>query len=400
MLLDVSTRSGASGTAVGGPGGPAGVAAVNVVVGEEEFLVERAVNALVSAARARLAGAGAGADDGPGGDGLGGGAAGGGDLAGASGDVHDVAAAELAAGELASLTSPSLFGGGGVVVIRSAQDAGKEVADEIVRYAAAPEPDVVLVITHAGGTKGKALLTSLTGGASGKIAAGRGASGKSAAGRGAGGKGAAGQAASGKAAVIECPKITRFADRLDFVRAEFRRAGRPADEGGLRSLLDAVGSDLREIAAACSQLAADVDGPIDAAAVARYYQGRAEASGFTVSDRAVEGRLGDALEQLRWALATGVPPVLITSALAQGIRLLGRVGAAPRGLASAALAADVGAPPWKIDRVRQQLRGWAPEGVARALQVVAEADAQIKGEAASADYALERAIRRIVACRN
>jgi DNA polymerase-3 subunit delta len=375
MLLDVTTRSGKAGTAAGAP------AAVNVVVGEEEFLIERTVSALVAAARASLA-----ADGGaPGPAGLGD------DLAGASGDVHDVAAADLTAGELASLTSPSLFGGGGVVVIRSAQDAGKEVADEIVRYAADPAPDMVLIVTHAGGAKGKALLTSLTGGAPGK-----GAGGKAGAAT-AGGPGAPGKAVA--AAVIECPKITRFADRLDFTRAEFRRAGHPADEGGLRALLDAVGSDLREIAAACSQLAADVDGPIDAAAVARYYQGRAEASGFTVSDRAVEGRLGAALEQLRWALATGVPPVLITSALAQGIRLLGRVGAAPRGLASAALAAEVGAPPWKIDRVRQQLRGWAPEGVSRALQVVAEADAQIKGEAASADYALERAVRRIVACR-
>ncbi len=381
MLLDVTTRSGDAGTASGAP------AAVNVVVGEEEFLVERAVSALVATARASLAADGGAPGAGGPGD----------DLAGAAGDIHDVAAADLAAGELASLTSPSLFGGGGVVVIRSAQDAGKDVADEIVRYAADPAPDVVLIVTHAGGAKGKALLSSLTGGAPGKGAAGKPA------GRAATGK-AAGQAAPGKtaaaqAAVIECPKITRFADRLDFARAEFRRAGRPADEGGLRALLDAVGSDLREIAAACSQLAADVDGPIDAAAVARYYQGRAEASGFTVSDRAVEGKLGAALEQLRWALATGVPPVLITSALAQGIRLLGRVGAAPRGLASAALAADVGAPPWKIDRVRQQLRGWAPEGVSQALQVVAEADAQIKGEAASPGYALERAVRRIVACR-
>jgi DNA polymerase-3 subunit delta len=377
MLLDVTTRSKDAGTASGAP------AAVNVVVGEEEFLIERAVSALVASARASLA-AGAPGPAGPDRPGD--------DLAGTFGDVHDVPAAELAAGELASLTSPSLFGGGGVVVIRSAQDAVKEVADEIVRYAADPAPDVVLIVTHAGGAKGKALLTSLTGGAPGKGAGGK-AAGK------AGGPAASGTAATVKAAVIECPKITRFADRLDFVRAEFRRARRPADEGGLRALLDAVGSDLREIAAACSQLAADVDGPIDAAAVARYYQGRAEASGFTVSDRAVEGKLGDALELLRWALATGVPPVLITSALAQGIRLLGRVGAAPRGVASASLAAEVGAPPWKIDRIRQQLRGWAPDGVARALQVVAEADAQIKGEAASADYALERAIRRIVACR-
>jgi DNA polymerase-3 subunit delta len=130
-----------------------------------------------------------------------------------------------------------------------------------------------------------------------------------------------------------------------------------------------------------------------------YYRGRAEATGFTVADRAVEGRLGDALEQLRWALATGVSPVLITSALAQGVRLLGRVGSAPRGQGSAALAAEVGAPPWKIDRVRQQLRGWTPDGVAWALRAVAEADAQVKGEGTSPGYALERAIRQIVANR-
>jgi len=349
--------------------GPAPVtlipAPVTLIVGEEELLVERAVGAVIIAARRALAagdgGASLGADAGAGG-GADGPAAG-------PGDLHDVAAAGLAAGELASLTSPSLFGGGGVVVIRSAQDAVKEVADEITRYAANPAADVALILTHAGGAKGKALLTSL-------------------------------KKASRTVTVTEYPKITRFSDRLDFARGEFRRARRAADEAGLRALLDAVGSDLREIAAACSQLMADVDGAIGEEAVARYYHGRAEASGFGVSDRAVEGRLADALEQLRWALATGVPPVLITSALAQGIRLLGRVAAAPRGTSSAALAADVGAPPWKIDRVRHQLRGWAPDGIAQAVQVVAEADAQIKGEAASPGYALERALRRIVACRS
>ncbi|HEX4255987.1 MAG TPA: DNA polymerase III subunit delta [Streptosporangiaceae bacterium] len=317
------------------------LAPVNLVVGEEELLVERSVTALLTAAR---------------------------ESPDVGDDHHDVAAGGLGVGELAALTSPSLFGGGGVVIIRATQDATKDVAEEISRYVADPAPDVVLVLTHAGGNKGKTLLAALK--------------------------------KNKTIAVTDCPKITRFSDKLDFIRGEFRRAGKVADESGLRALLDAVGSDLREIAAACSQLAADVEGPIGEAAVARYYQGRAEASGFSVSDRTVEGRLADALEQLRWALATGVPPVLITSALAQGIRLLGRVGAAPRGKNSAALAAEVGAPPWKIDRVRQQLRGWAPDGVARALQLVAEADMQIKGEAASADYALERAVRNIVACRS
>ena len=314
------------------------VAPVTIVVGEEEFLIDRAVRELIEAARAAELG----------------------------GDVHDLDGAALGAGELESLASPSLFGGGSVIVVRAAQNASKDVAAELVRYAASPAPDVVLVLTHAGGAKGKDLL--------------------------------AGVKAAG-ARVTECPKVTRFADRLNFVRAEFRRAGTRADESAARALLDAVGSDLREIAAACDQLAADTEGQVDETVVARYYRGRAEATGFTVADRAVEGHLAQSLEQLRWALAIGVSPVLICSALAQGVRLLGRVGSAPRGASSVALAAEVGAPPWKIDRVRQQLRGWQPHGIARALHAVAEADAQVKGEASSAGYALERAVRRIVASR-
>jgi len=314
------------------------VAPVTLVVGEEEFLVDRSVRDLIAAAR----------------------------QAGLGGDVHDLEGSALGPGELGSLTSPSLFGGGSVVVLRAAQNASKEVTAELTRYLKNPAPDAVLVLTHPGGAKGKELL-------------------------------AAAKAAGAR--VIECPKVTRFAERLDFVRAEFRRAGTRADDGAARALLDAVGSDLRELAAACDQLAADTEGGIDEAVVARYYRGRAEATGFTVADRAVEGHLAQALEQLRWALATGVSPVLICSALAQGVRLLGRVGSAPRGASSAALAAEVGAPPWKIDRVRQQLRGWHPDGIARALHAVAEADAQVKGEATSAAYALERAVRRIVASR-
>ncbi|MBO0775102.1 MAG: DNA polymerase III subunit delta [Actinobacteria bacterium] len=315
---------------------PAAAAPVTVIVGDEDFLVERAVARLVAAA-------------GPG------------------ADVHDVTAAGLAPGELAALTTPSLFGGPLVVVVRGAQDAAKPVADELARLAASRPPEVTVVITHAGGGKGKALLTAL-----GKTRPGR----------------------------IDCARLTRIADRMAFVRGEFRRAGRTVDDSGVRALLDALGTDLREIAAACSQLAADTSGMIDQSVVSTYYRGRAEASGFSVADRAVEGKLSEALELLRWALAVGVSPVLITSALAQAVRLLGRVGGAPKGLSAAALAAEVGAPPWKIDRVRQQLRGWTPDGAARALAAVAEADAQVKGEGVSPGYALEEAIRTIVASRS
>ena len=325
----------------GSPGGSPGSrepAAVTLVVGEEEVLVERAVARVASAVRR---------------DG--------------DADIREMPAARLGPGELASLAAPSLFGGACVMVIRGAQDASKELAEAITRLAAAPPPDVRLVITHAGGGKGKALLAGLTG-----------------------------QGVD----VIECPKITRIGDRMAFIRGEFRATGRSIDDSGVRALIDALGSDLREIASACSQLAADTTGVIDQPVVAKYYRGRAEASGFSVADRAVEGRLAESLELLRWALAVGVPPVLITSGLAQGVRLLGRVGAAPRNKNSAAVAAEVGAAPWRVDKARQQLRGWTPEGIAHALAAVAEADARVKGEGANPGYALEVAIRTIVASRS
>jgi len=321
---------------------------VTLVVGEEEFLVDRAVRQAVAQARAALA-----ADTGGGADG--------------GGDLHDLEASALAPGELVALTSPSLFGGGATVILRNAQNATKDIAPELTKYAKNPAPDAAVILTHAGGVKGKAIVTDLA-----------------------------------KAGVqqINCPKLTRASERTDFVRQELRRVGRQADEGAVRALLDAIGGDLRELASAVDQLASDTEsGRINAATVARYYRGRAEATGFSVADHAVEGRLNEALEQLRWALAIGTAPVLINSALAQGVRLLGRVGGAPRNMNSNALAAEVGAPPWKIDRVRQQLRGWHPDGVARALQAVAEADAQVKGGGASPEYALERAIRLIVTYR-
>ena len=64
------------------------------------------------------------------------------------------------------------------------------------------------------------------------------------------------------------------------------------------------------------------------------------------------------------------------------------------------LAADLGMPPWRIDKARQQLRPCTSAGLAEAHAAVAEADVQVKGEGASAPYALERAISTIVACRD
>ncbi len=323
---------------------PASQAPLTLIVGEEELLVERSVKAATAGAGARPATAANPAE---------------------GADVHDVKASDLTAGELSMLTSPSLFGGETVVIVRAAHEASAAVAAELGKLAADLPPDVTLIVTHSGGAKNKQLLTALQGAGARRI---------------------------------DCPAVKKFGERMDFLRAEFARAGRKADDGGLRGLLDAVGTDLRDLAAACDQLASDTTGVISAGVVARYWRGRAEATGFSVADRALEGNLAQALAQLRWALAVGTAPVLITSALARGIRTLGQVGSVSRGKSGPAAASELGLPVWMVDKARQQLRGWTPAGLARAHAAVARADAEVKGEGASAGYALEHVIRVIVEC--
>ncbi|MEU6930560.1 DNA polymerase III subunit delta [Streptomyces sp. NPDC046385] len=303
---------------------------VTLAVGQEDLLLDRAVREVVAAARA----------------------------ADADTDVRDLMPEQLQPGALAELTSPSLFSERKVLVMRNAQDLPAETIKEIKAYLDAPAEEITLVVLHPGGAKGKGLLDAV---------------------RKAG------------AREVACPKTTKPAERLTFVRQEFRALGRSATPEACQVLVDAIGSDLRELAAAAAQLTADVDGTIDEAVVGRYYTGRAEASSFTVADRAVEGRAAEALEALRWSLSTGVAPVLITSALAQGVRAIGKLSSA-RGGRPADLARELGMPPWKIDRVRQQMRGWTPDGVSVALRAVAEADAGVKGGGDDPEYALEKAV--------
>jgi DNA polymerase-3 subunit delta len=252
------------------------------------------------------------------------------------------------------------------VVLRCAQDLGKDVAAELTSYASDPLEEVVLVVHHAGGTKGKALLTALAGAG---------------------------------AARVDVPKVTKAGERRDFVRSELRADGRVVEEDAVTALLEAVGNDLRELASACSQLVSDTEGAITAEAVARYHRGKAEASGFAVADRAVEGDLAGALELARWGQATGLAHVLVTSALASTLRSVAQVAAAGRSVNSYQLAAELKMPAWKVEKTQRQARGWRPEGLSAALQAVATADGHVKGGAADQDYAVERALLAVVQAR-
>jgi DNA polymerase-3 subunit delta len=169
----------------------------------------------------------------------------------------------------------------------------------------------------------------------------------------------------------------------------------------VQALLDSLGSDLRELSAACSQLASDValQKIIDEADVEAYQLGRVERTGFDVADAALEGNTPIALINLRNALLTGTDPVLIVSALASSFRTLAKVSGASRSVKSFELAQSLAIAPWQIDKARRQLVGWSDNAMAKAVIAIAAADADIKGAAADPIYALERAIMTVCAAR-
>jgi DNA polymerase-3 subunit delta len=93
-----------------------------------------------------------------------------------------------------------------------------------------------------------------------------------------------------------------------------------------------------------------------------------------------------------------VAHVLVADAIADGIRTAARV-ASLNTSNPGELARALKLPPWKVKKAQTQARGWSIDGLQQAIGVAAELNADVKGAAASADYALERAIRRIVEIR-
>nr|WP_323055600.1 DNA polymerase III subunit delta [Mycobacterium pinniadriaticum] len=310
------------------------VAGLHLILGDEELLVDRAISEVLRVARAA-----AGSPDVP---------------------VDRLRAGEVSVNELAELLSPSLFADERVVVLESAAEAGKDAVELIATAAADLPPGTVLAVVHSGGGRAKALADQLK-----KLGA----------------------------QVHACAKIAKATERADFVRAEFRTLKVKVDDDTVTALLDAVGSDIRELASACSQLVADTAGRIDAVAVQRYHSGKAEVSGFDIADKAVVGDVAGSAEALRWAMMRGVPHVVLADALAEAVHAIARVG--PISGDPYRLAGELGMPPWRIQKAQKQSRRWSREKVATAIRLVAALNADVKGAAADADYVLEDAVRKV-----
>ena len=319
-------------------------APIVLVVGAEDLLADRAVATVTAAVRA----------------------------ADPETVVEQLEAAGYEGGRLEQLASPSLFGGSTLIVVQGVESANDAFVADATAYLASPAPDVYLVLRHSGGNRAKPLIE------------------------------AARKAGAPEAA---CLAITKDEEKVDFATAEFRRLRCRATPQAVRALVDAVGSDLRELAAACHQLASDAasgaDGSearIEAELVEQWLGGRVEVTGFRVADAALAGRPDQALSLLRHALATGGDPVPLVAALAAKVRTMAKVSVAGRGPA-ASVASELGMAPWQVDKARRDLNGWSEEGLSTAIIALAEADTAVKGGGRDPVYAVERAVLVIAGAR-
>lgn len=303
-------------------------APVVLLSGPESLLASRAVERIVAAVRAREGAV----------------------------DVQRLDAAAYTSGALRAAASPSLFAEPSIVVIEQAETMNDEFLADGLAYLDSPDPDVTVVIVHGGGVRGKKLLDAVK---------------------------------KAGAPVYSCAAIKRDSDLVDFAMGEFKRAGRAASAGAVRALVNAVGTDVSQVAAACAQLVSDVDSGITEEIVSKYYGSRVNATGFAVADAAATGNVSEALSLVRHAIATGTDPVPLVAALASKMRTLAKV-AASRGRG-----VDLQLAPWQIDKARKELRYWDADRLAEAIEAVAAADHEIKGASRAPGFALERAVRKV-----
>jgi len=137
-------------------------------------------------------------------------------------EIHDIDAAGYGSGELFTVASPSLFAEPRLIRVEGVEKASDAFLEDAKRYLTQPADDATLVLRHASGQRGKALLDAVRGDAGASLGA----------------------------IEVVCAEIKKDADRLSFAQAEFRRLGAQIAPGALRSLVAAYQGGLGELAGA------------------------------------------------------------------------------------------------------------------------------------------------------
>ncbi len=250
-------------------------------------------------------------------------------------------------GETSDLSTPSLWGERRGLLILDASGLPEAGTREVEAYLAEPSPDVVLVLTVVSRGARPPRLAGAVEKAGGTV----------------------------RQAALRKQDVGRWLQERAKAR-DLRLT--PAGASALQATL---GDDAATLHQAVEQLAAAFgDGSVGPDEVRAQFQGVGEQRVWDLCDRALGGRLPQAMVALRSLLEDREDSLVILGGIASRIRDLLRVAELPPRLSSAEAARAVGLRfDWQVRRYREQAARFAPGALADLHSRVVDADRALKG---------------------
>lgn len=310
------------------------VGLVHVIVGEETFLVERAVGLLRQAAIGEES----------------------------NGFNEDLFHGQGLAGTTVTSTASTLpmMASRRFVLVRGVDAMSADDQEPIAAYLQDPSPSTCLVLTAA----------KLDG--RGKLAK-----------------------AAKKGGVLVDAKPMKGGELRRFASNECRSRGHDLPDDAGHALMDAIGEDLAALDDAIERLSLyvgekqSIDLPAVEACVTRI---RTETI-WELVDAVGLGDAGRAMRAVASLLADREPPLRILAMLARQLRIIARMRSAlSRGLPDREAAKEAGVPPWKAGEMKQAARRLSLPVLTRAFATIAETDRLLKGSRQPPEAVLEQAI--------
>jgi DNA polymerase-3 subunit delta len=259
---------------------------------------------------------------------------------------------------LEALGTASLLGDKRLVIVNGAESLKKDQVEALTAYLEAPAPSSVLVLVSSGRSKLADIAKK-----------------------------------SGVVVSLEPPRGRRLAS---WVRERARGHSLKLDDKGAWALIDAVGTELRDLDAALSQLATrhGPDARVGASDVRAAFPRLADQRIYAFTDAVGDRHLEQAMVALRRLLDQGEPPLVLFGALSAHVRRLLLAHSVDSVPAAGRL---FGLPDWRAERLFKQARSYREEDLIAALSVLAAADVEMKaGDAPLQEVPLEQAVVRIV----
>lgn len=253
-------------------------------------------------------------------------------------EAEEVAADDLQA-VLYALDTPSLFGAGRFVIVRGTAQQLDPAAERFAAWAEHPPEGIAAAIVAGRSQKLKKALGA-------------------------------------HAEVLE-PVAPKPWETADWLARHVKAAGRTMTKEAAVALVEAIGTDLRELATAAEQLMLAGSGSIGVEAVARLFRGH-ESQVYVFLDTVLKRDRPAALRHLGALMRGGQHPLAIHTTLARQFRALAAAREAGRA-SPAELARELDLTPAYVTRAQKNARNFDAGEVRRAFRLLADADLALKG---------------------